>query len=217
MLFRSDAAGVCQYEISNFARAGFASRHNLKYWKRQPYLGFGVDAHSMLPSGNDESESVRFSTADSLEQYMAAAPLARTPVSAQAALEEIFFLGLRLTEGVNLAEVRKRFGNSVVDAFSPTLAELLDGGLIDRQGDRIRLTARGRIVKDSSGELALQVAPNPSFILTPNDLSKGLETVADTQLIVTVRGQLYKKPAGKKKADLSAPLKLLILEVQKKE
>ena len=98
------------------------------------------------------------------------------------------------------------------------LAQLLkatyDSGVTAAEMD---VTARGRIVKDSSGELALQVAPNPSFILTPNDLSKGLETVADTQLIVTVRGQLYKKPAGKKKADLSAPLKLLILEVQKKE
>jgi oxygen-independent coproporphyrinogen-3 oxidase len=152
-----DAAGVCQYEISNFARAGFASRHNLKYWKRQPYLGFGVDAHSMLPSSNDESESVRFSTADSLEQYVAGARLARTAVSLQAALEETFFLGLRLTEGVNLAEVRKRFGNSVVDAFSPTLAELSDGGLIDRQGDLIRLTARGRIVSNNVFERFLGV------------------------------------------------------------
>ena len=79
------------------------------------------------------------------------------------------------------------------------------------------MTARGKIVKGASGELALQVAPNQSFALTPNDLSKGLEALADTQTMVTVRGQLYKKPAGKKKADPSAPLKLLILEVQKKE
>ena len=46
---RLKAAGVRQYEISNFARPGYESRHNLKYWTRQPYLGFGVDAHSMLP------------------------------------------------------------------------------------------------------------------------------------------------------------------------
>jgi hypothetical protein len=77
------------------------------------------------------------------------------------------------------------------------------------------MTARGRIVKDSSGEFALQVASNRSFILAPNDLSKGLEPLADTQAVVTVRGQLYKKPPGKKKAEPSAPLKLLILEVQK--
>jgi len=80
------------------------------------------------------------------------------------------------------------------------------------------MTARGRIVKDSSGNLVLQVEPNRSFALIPNDLSKGLETLADSTIMVTVRGQLYKKsPGKKKKEDASTPLKLLILEVQKKE
>ena len=63
------------------------------------------------------------------------------------------------------------------------------------------MTARGKIVKDSSGNFAVQVAPNRSFVLAPNDLSKGLEPLADSPTLVTVRGQLYKKPAGKKKAD----------------
>ena len=80
------------------------------------------------------------------------------------------------------------------------------------------VTARGRIVKDPSGNLALQVAPNQSFALTPNPISQGLASLADSQSVVTVRGQLFKKPAsGKKKPDLSAPLKMEILEVQKKE
>jgi hypothetical protein len=79
------------------------------------------------------------------------------------------------------------------------------------------VVARGRIVKDASGNLALQVEPNRSFAFAPNDLSNGLEPLADSQTVVTVRGQLYKKPAGKKKADPSVPLKLFILEVQKKE
>jgi hypothetical protein len=79
------------------------------------------------------------------------------------------------------------------------------------------MTARGKIVKDSSGNFAIQVAPNQSFALAPNELSKGLEPLVDSPTLVTVRGQLYKKPAGKKKADASAPPKLLILEVQKKE
>jgi hypothetical protein len=79
------------------------------------------------------------------------------------------------------------------------------------------MTARGKIVKDPSGNFALQVAPNRSFVLAPNELSKELEPLVDPPTMVTVRGQLYKKPAGKKKADASAPLKLLILEVQKKE
>jgi hypothetical protein len=79
------------------------------------------------------------------------------------------------------------------------------------------MTAGGKVVKDSSGNLAFQVEPNQSFALAPNELSKGLESLADSPSKVTVRGQLYSKPAGKKKADASVPLKLLILEVQKKE
>jgi oxygen-independent coproporphyrinogen III oxidase len=66
---RLNAAGVEQYEISNFARAGFESKHNLKYWTRQPYLGFGVDAHSMLPSRNGEAESVRLATTDDYDRF----------------------------------------------------------------------------------------------------------------------------------------------------
>ena len=78
------------------------------------------------------------------------------------------------------------------------------------------VTARGKIVKDSSGNLALQVTPNQTFVLTPNQLSPGLASLADSQTAVTVRSLLYKK-AGKKKPDFSAPLKMEILEVQKKE
>jgi hypothetical protein len=79
------------------------------------------------------------------------------------------------------------------------------------------VTARGKIVKDSSGDFALQVAPNRSFTLAPNELSEGLESLADTPTFITVRGQLYKKPPGKKKPEPPASFKLLILEVQKKE
>ena len=79
------------------------------------------------------------------------------------------------------------------------------------------MTAQGKVVKDSSGNLGLHVEPNRSFVFAPNELSKGLESLVDSQTVVTVRGQLYKKPAGKKKTNPSAPLKLLPLEVQKKE
>jgi len=89
-------AAIAQYEISNFARPGMESKHNLKYWTRQPYVGFGLDAHSMLEGS---SGAVRFSSPDSLEEFMAGTPLSRTPVSSRAALEETFFLGLRLTRG----------------------------------------------------------------------------------------------------------------------
>jgi hypothetical protein len=79
------------------------------------------------------------------------------------------------------------------------------------------VVAQGKITKDSSGSLSLQVEPNRAFVFDPNDLSKELESLAGSETVVTVRGQLYKKPPGKKKADASAPLKLLLLEVQKKE
>jgi hypothetical protein len=79
------------------------------------------------------------------------------------------------------------------------------------------MIARGKIVKESSGNIEFQTVPNQSFPLTPNELSRGLEPLAGTPTEVTVRGQLYKKPGGKKKADTSASLKLLILEVEKKE
>jgi hypothetical protein len=79
------------------------------------------------------------------------------------------------------------------------------------------VTARGRVMRDSSGSLTLQVEPNQSFAIAPNELSSGLEPLADSQTVVTVRGQLYKKPAGKKKADALAPLKLVILELLEKE
>ena len=79
------------------------------------------------------------------------------------------------------------------------------------------VTVRGRVVKDASGTLSLQVEPNQSFAIAPNELSKELEPVANSQTVVIVRGQLYKKPPGKKKIDPSAPPKLLILEVQRKE
>ena len=79
------------------------------------------------------------------------------------------------------------------------------------------VTARGNIVRDTSGNLAFLVKPNQSFVLVPNEFSKGLDSLADTSTMVTLRGQLYKKPAGKKKTNPSAPLKLLVLEVEKKE
>jgi hypothetical protein len=79
------------------------------------------------------------------------------------------------------------------------------------------MTVRGKIVKDASGNLALQAEPNQSFAIAPNELSKSLEPLIGSATAVTVRGQLYKKSAGKKKPDASEPLKLLILEIQKKE
>ena len=159
-----NAAGIAQYEISNFARQGFESRHNLKYWTRQPYLGFGVDAHSMLeaPPGN---YAVRFSTSDSLEEYLAAAPLKRCYVDRQAALEETFFLGLRLNRGLDLQAVSAKFGQEAAAQFSDTIADLVSTSLLARHGCVIRLTSRGRLLSNEVFERFLgnaELAKNPS-------------------------------------------------------
>lgn len=144
-----DAAGVAQYEISNFARTGFESQHNLKYWTRRPYLGFGVDAHSMLLSHSPEIEALRLATADTLEVYTAGAPLKRTIVTRQAAMEEAFFLGLRLNRGVSLRQVGAMFGSNELRALNVTVNDLAKQGLLQRaNGDEISLTARGRLLSN---------------------------------------------------------------------
>jgi len=145
---RLEAAGVTQYEISNFARTGSESRHNLKYWTRQPYLGFGVDAHSMLRSATPEADAIRFAAADVLENYVGGSRLQRTVVTRAAALEEHCFLGLRLNQGVDLREVTATFGQQAVDNLSPAITELINDGLLHRDGDRIRLTPRGRLLSN---------------------------------------------------------------------
>jgi len=159
---RMNAAGVRQYEISNFAREGHESRHNLKYWTRQPYLGFGVDAHSMLICAGNVRNAVRFSFPDSLEQYIAETPPEKILVSTEAALEETFFLGLRLTRGVNLKDVAADFGESAVRQFSDTISECVALGLLECEGRVIRLTRRGRLLSNEVFE---------KFILTTDRIA----------------------------------------------
>src|SRR5258708_35636089 len=106
-----NATGILQFEISNFSRTGFESRHNLKYWTRQSYLGFGVDAHSMLLSDRSiGGKAVRFSAPDSLDAYMNRESGTVRLGSETAALAERFFLGLRLNRGVALERLRSEFG-----------------------------------------------------------------------------------------------------------
>ena len=143
-----NAAGVEQYEISNFAREGYESRHNLKYWTRQPYLGFGVDAHSMLRSAAPEVEAVRFSTSDALEKYTAGAAPQKTVISKETAFEETFFLGLRLNRGVDLRDVAETFGPQAVDTVRPMIDGLVGDELVARQAESIRLTSKGRLLSN---------------------------------------------------------------------
>jgi oxygen-independent coproporphyrinogen III oxidase len=153
-----EAAGIAQYEISNLARAGSESRHNLKYWTRQPYLGFGVDAHSMLPSSVAEGEATRFSTADALEKFVAGSPLTRSEVSLAAALEESFFLGLRLNRGICLRKIAASFGPSALETLRPTIGELVADELLEECGEIVRLTPRGRLLSNEVFQRFLSAA-----------------------------------------------------------
>jgi len=154
---RLNAAGVAQYEISNFARSGFESRHNLKYWRRQAYLGFGVDAHSMLRARTGD-EAMRFSNPDSLEQYVACEPASRTRITRQSALEESLFLGLRLNQGIDTESLRESFGDAF-DQQQPVLDDFLCQGLLERVGRCVRLTRRGRLL---SNEVFQSFIPTPT-------------------------------------------------------
>lgn len=144
-------AGIRQYEISNFAREGFESRHNLKYWTRRPYFGFGVDAHSMLSASPGLRakgiESLRFSTTDSFDQFFVSSELKATPVTVEQAVEESFFLGLRLNRGINVDQLGQTFG-AEIEKFVPIIDELTNQGLLSRAGLTVRLTDRGRILSN---------------------------------------------------------------------
>jgi oxygen-independent coproporphyrinogen-3 oxidase len=180
---RLNAAGVQQYEISNFARDGGESRHNLKYWTRRPYLGFGVDAHSMLPAGSRQAraameheitaylehapnfggardsedsnfyarlgvESVRIAMPESLEAYLAAKAPQGTEVTYATALEEAYFLGLRLNRGSHAQELAERYGPEAATVFREQIAELRGFGLVEVADGVTRLTSRGRLLSN---------------------------------------------------------------------
>jgi oxygen-independent coproporphyrinogen-3 oxidase len=135
--------GLRQYEISNFARSECQSSHNLKYWRRKPYLGFGLDAHSMLrtPLGS----ALRFSNTAVLAEYLRgpedAEEVRRLSLSEE--LEEAWFLGLRLHEGVAWQALAAEFGRDRVEIFHPVVQELGALGLLTDEAGMVRLTPRG--------------------------------------------------------------------------
>ena len=153
---RLNAAGIQQYEISNFARGGFESKHNLKYWTRQPYLGFGVDAHSMLASTN-VSGAVRFSNPEALEKYVAGNPPTISVIDSDAELEEVFFLGLRLNRGVDLAQFKNDFGRRATASYMVSISELVGAGLLVHEKNVVRLTAPGRLLSNEVFERFISV------------------------------------------------------------
>jgi len=127
-------AGYEQYEISNWAKPGFASRHNLKYWRREPYLGFGAGAHSF-------SGTQRWANVHDAAAYVAAIRSGKAPmesvesVTAEAALEEELFLGLRQIAGIDLSRVQRQYG---VD-LQEKVRRLASRGMVEQYGDTLRL------------------------------------------------------------------------------
>ena len=127
-------AGYQQYEISNFAKPGFASHHNRKYWRREPYLGFGAGAHSFSgmqrwANGHDAAAYVHATAAGStaVEQL--------ETISREQALDEELFLGLRQLEGIDLARLERLYGTRLQPRFAPLEAS----GLLKRSGSVVRL------------------------------------------------------------------------------
>jgi oxygen-independent coproporphyrinogen III oxidase len=128
------AAGYHHYEISNWAKPGYESRHNMKYWRREPYLGFGAGAHSFA-GGH------RWANAHDAADYVKALEDARLPIeqheilSAERALEEELFLGLRQLDGIDVSKIERDYSVQLASRFDP-LAKL---GLLERSGNVVRL------------------------------------------------------------------------------
>ncbi len=144
---RLPQAGFAQYEISNFAREGSRSRHNVKYWQRAPYIGFGLDAHSMLLT---ETGAVRFANVDELQSYGVAGSRGDlTTIGEREAFEETIFLGLRMCEGVSVAgAARRSLRGSSMEPCEEAARELIADGLMTEEDGFWRLTLRGRLVSN---------------------------------------------------------------------
>jgi oxygen-independent coproporphyrinogen-3 oxidase len=144
---RAESAGLRQYEVSNFALPGRESRHNLNYWEGGDYIGLGMSAHSHL---NGE----RFWNADTLPQYLKlmteqqSAVIGREKLLPREKLVETFLFGLRMSQGVDLSLLERRFGCELAADKAEALENFVEMGLLEEAGSFVRATARGRAVLD---------------------------------------------------------------------
>jgi oxygen-independent coproporphyrinogen-3 oxidase len=144
---RLEQVGYRQYEISNVARPGHESRHNLKYWKDGAWFGFGCGAHSTIDRTRWKNVS---STVDYIDKVSAGAALAveRRQLGPDEALEEALFMGLRLSAGIDLTAVGTQYGIDVWDRFGERLQPFVEAGLLRRDGSRVWLTREGMLVSN---------------------------------------------------------------------
>jgi oxygen-independent coproporphyrinogen-3 oxidase len=144
-LDRMDKAGYVQYEISNVARPGRASRHNLKYWTDGEWLGFGPGAHSTRGG-------TRWRNVSATPEYISAVHgggqliAERRVLSRQDCIEEALFTRLRLTEGIDLELVKSRYGVDVWRQYGSDLGQFVETGLLIYDGRRLTLTRAGMLL-----------------------------------------------------------------------
>jgi oxygen-independent coproporphyrinogen-3 oxidase len=160
-------AGLAQYEISNFSRPGFESRHNLRYWQRRPYLGLGLDASSMLRATPEKGAAaelpnvLRSTTADVLSTFLEGATPPETAwLSPLSQHEEAWFLGLRLNSGVSVAALQREFGRALVAPALEVVTRLAETGLLTHTGGKVRLTAQGRLLSNDVFQEFLALEPD---------------------------------------------------------
>ncbi|QED48697.1 radical SAM family heme chaperone HemW [Cytobacillus dafuensis] len=140
-----DKHGFRQYEISNFSKPGYQSRHNLTYWNNEWYYGFGAGAHGYV-NGN------RISNHGPLKKYMEALSQGKMPiiekhhVTVKEQIEEEMFLGLRKTDGVSISRFIGKFAENPLELFNKELRELIDRELIKVSDNFIQLTKKGRFL-----------------------------------------------------------------------
>ena len=140
-----DRAGYAQYEISNVARTGRQSRHNLKYWSDGEWLGFGCGAHSTCNGARWKNVSA---TSDYVARIAAGETIAveRRELTPAERLEEALFTGLRLTNGLDLEVVGARYGTDVWRRYGADLQPFVDQGLVRHEGARLSLSRQGMLV-----------------------------------------------------------------------
>lgn len=145
MLEKISAKGYRQYEISNFSLPGCESRHNLKYWQFAPYYSFGVSAHSF------DGDNERWANEPDTLAYVRKIENDLSPIAEKIELNEksrraeYAFLRLRLNEGVDLKEFRKKFGADLPEEFSGEFERLREAGLIEFNQNNLRLTRKGML------------------------------------------------------------------------
>jgi oxygen-independent coproporphyrinogen-3 oxidase len=141
LLEKTAAAGLRQYEISNFARPARESRHNSKYWLLDPVYAFGVSAHSFDGAHRYANERDTAAYVNLIEKLGSAENFREETDTAS----EFVFLGLRMAEGVNLPGYRERFGIDLLEKYAADLSDLREAGLIEIAGENLRLTRKGML------------------------------------------------------------------------